>query len=113
MLIFNVLGNFARSIRSSIILYLGIIWVIYSLINILDPATYSAKLRKERADKKYNEIAYSKSPNRYTESDYFNMGQAIDDGMNADESPFGKYMMMLMFGGAVTFIGYRKLSKYY
>ena len=97
----SIIENFKINTRASFFCYsLYLIGIIILVSGLADPASYSAALRKEKALKRYNEIAAGKTTNTLTESDYAAMQSAFDASQNADESslPF-----TLFFG--LAFVG--------
>ena len=111
MKIFNVLENFEKNKNAAGFFYVGCIMAIYALLSFVDPATYSAEIRKDRAEKRYNEAQGGKTTNSLTSSDYNSMQNAFDDIQNAEESPIAEYVVFLILGGSVGFVCYRVLNR--
>ena len=111
MKVFNVLENFEKNKNAASFFYVGCIMAIYALLNFVDPATYSAEIRKDRAEKRYNEAQSGKTTNSLTSSDYNSMQSAFDDIQNAEESPIQFYVIMLIMGGGAGFVCYRVLDR--
>jgi hypothetical protein len=111
MKIFNIAENFRMSISASLLLYVGIIIMFFSLFKFADPATYSVELRKKEANKRYYEASKGKTTNTLTSSDYSKMESAIYDEQHADESPIGFYFGFMFGGGVIALAGYKGLTK--
>lgn len=110
MKIFNIGENIRKDLSGAIMLYVGILIIIFSIIKFADPATYDAKIRQERAEKEYRDAQGRKTVNSLTSSDYNNMQNAFNDIQNSHESPIGYYIVILLVGGGIAFVGFKKLN---
>lgn len=111
MKIFNIGENIRKDVSGAIMLYVGILIIIFSIIKFVDPATYDAKIRQERAEKEYTKAQGRKTVNSFTSSDYNNMQSALNDMQSSHESPIGYYIVILLVGGGIAFVGFRKVEQ--
>ena len=111
MKILSFSENFRKNKNSASLLYACLVIGLYCIIKFGDPATYSASIRKERANHRYEDVTKGKSVARLTENDYFEMQQALNDTNDADKSPIIFYLTGIIICSGLGFLALRKLDQ--
>lgn len=103
--------NFRKNMKAASWLYACCFVGLYCMLKFGDPATYSEKIRKDRADKRYYEATKGKNVNTLRESDYYEMQQALNEGNEAENSPIFFYLTGIIICGGIVFLSLRVLDR--
>ena len=103
--------NFRKNVKAASWLYACCLVGLYCMLKFGDPATYSAKIRKDRADKRYYEATKGKNVNTLRENDYYEMQQALNEGNEAENSPILFYLSGVIICGGIIFLSLRVLDR--